>query len=148
MHKRFFKYWLPVIIWMSVIFWMSTGMFSYEQTSRVIVPILHFLFPWLSPYHVNVLHGLIRKSAHITEYFILGFLLFCAFRSGASQKWCLRWTIYTIVGVVLYAASDEFHQSFVASRTASIIDVGIDSAGGLLFQIAIVLGVKIWGHSN
>jgi VanZ family protein len=143
---RSLKYWLPVIIWMGVIFWMSTGMFSYEQTSRYIVPILNFLFPWLVPNQIDMLHELIRKSAHITEYFILGSLLFYAFRSGSKQKWCLRWTMYAIIGVVLYAASDEYHQSFVASRTASIIDVGIDSAGGLLSQIAIALGVRTWEH--
>ena len=73
--RKFLKYWLPVFIWMGVIIWVSTGVFSYECTSRFIVPVLHVLFPWLSPDSVNTLHELIRKSARITMYIILGLLL-------------------------------------------------------------------------
>ena len=117
---------------MGVIFWMSTGMFSSEHTSQIIVPFLNFLFPGLAPDQVDMIHGLIRKAGHVTEYFLLGILFFHAFRSNSLQKWSLRWTIYSIIGVVFYAASDEFHQTFVSSRTASLVDFGIDSAGGIL----------------
>ena len=124
---------------MGVIFWMSTGMFSSEHTSQVIVSVLNFLFPGLAPHQVEMLHGLLRKAAHITEYFLLGILFFHAFRGNSLQAWRLRWTIYAIIGVVLYAASDEFHQTFIYSRNASLLDVGIDSAGGILSQMAIIL---------
>jgi len=138
-HKNFILYWLPVILWMGVIFWMSTGMFSSEHTSRFIVPILHFLFPSLLPQDVNMIHEVIRKAGHVTEYFILGLFLFRAFRHGSLQKWRLRWTIYSVIWVVLYAMSDEFHQSSVVARNASFVDIGIDSMGGILSQIAITL---------
>ena len=128
---------------MGVIFWMSTGMFSSEHTSRFIVPFLNFLYPDLAQQQVDMIHGLFRKTGHVSEYFLLGLLFFHAFRSNSSQKWRRRWTIYSITGVVLYAVSDEFHQVFVSSRTASFIDVGIDSAGGILSQIAIILRWKI-----
>jgi len=49
-----------------------------------------------------------------------------------------------IITVILYAVSDELHQSFVPSRTASIVDVSIDVVGGILSQIAIILRVKTW----
>jgi VanZ family protein len=137
--QNFLKYWLPVILWMGVIFGVSTGTFSSEQTSRFIVPLLHFLFPWLSPQYVDLIHGLIRKAGHVAEYFILGLLLFRAFRSDSSQGWRPRWAIYAVVGVIIYAVSDEFHQSFVAARGASLVDVGIDSAGGIFSQIAVML---------
>lgn len=139
----FVKYWLPVIIWMGVIFWMSTGMFSPEHTSQIIVPFLNFLYPGLAPHHVDMIHGLIRKAGHVTEYFLLGILFFRAFRTDSLQKWRLRWTIYAIIGVMAYAALDEFHQAFVSLRNASLVDVGIDSAGGILSQIAIVFRWKI-----
>ena len=139
MHRNFIKYWLPVTFWMGVIFLMSTGTFSSEHTSRFIVPVLHFLFPWLSQQDVDMIHGMTRKAVHITEYFILGLLLFRAFRGKSPQAWRLRWAIYAVIGVVLYAVSDEFHQSFVAMRTASLVDVGIDSTGGILSQIAVML---------
>ncbi len=133
------KYWLPVILWMGVIFGMSTGMFSSEHTSRFIVPLLNFLFPWLSPQYADLIHELIRKAVHTAEYFILGLLLFCAFRSNSSQEWRPQWTIYAVIGVMIYAVCDEFHQSFVAARGASLADVVIDSAGGVLSQIVVML---------
>jgi VanZ family protein len=137
--RNFIKYWTPVILWIGVIFWMSTGTFSSDNTSRIIVPVLDFLFPSISLQTEDLIHGLIRKAGHVTEYFILGLFFFRAFRGKSLQTWRLRWTIYAIIGVVLYALSDEFHQSFVATRTASIIDVGIDSAGGILSQIVMML---------
>ena len=137
--QNFLKYWLSVILWMGVMFWVSTGTFSSEHTSRFIVPLLHFLFPWLLPQDVDMMHELTRKTGHVIEYFILGLLLFRAFRSDSSQGWRPRWAIYTVIGVIIYAVSDEFHQLFVAARGASLVDVGIDSAGGILSQIAVML---------
>lgn len=148
LNRDFIKYWLPVIIWMCVIFWMSTGTFSSEQTSQFIIPLLNFLFPWFSPQDADLIHGLIRKSGHVTEYFILGLLSFRAFRGESSQIWRLRWTVFGTVVVVLFAMSDEFHQSFVASRTSSYVDVGIDSVGGILSQIVIILRGKIVGYNT
>lgn len=133
---------------MGVIFWMSTGMFSSEHTSQFIVPFLNFLYPGVAPHQVDMIHGLVRKTGHVSEYFLLGLLFFHAFRSNSLQKWRLRWTIYSIIGVVFYAVSDEFHQVFVSSRTASLIDIGIDSAGGMLSQLAIILTWKIWRRSS
>ena len=95
------KYWLPVILWMGVIFGMSTETFSSEHTSRFIVPLLNFLFPWLSPQNVDLMHELIRKAVHAAEYFVLGLLLFHAFRSDSSQEWRPQWTICAVIGVML-----------------------------------------------
>ena len=128
---------------MGVIYWMSTAMFSSEHTSQIIVPLLVFLFPGLTPNQVDMIHGLIRKVGHVSEYFLLGILFFHAFRGNSLQKWRIRWIIYSIIGVVFYATSDEFHQTFVSSRTASLVDVGIDSVGGILSQMAIILRWKI-----
>jgi VanZ family protein len=136
--QYFIYYWFPVIIWMGVIFGMSTGMFASDHTSRFIVPLLNFLFPRLSPEDIDLMHGLIRRAGHVTEYFILGILLFRAFRSDSPYPWRPRWTLYAIITVVGYAMSDEFHQSFVATRTASFVDVSIDSAGGVLSQAAVM----------
>lgn len=145
-YKKFIVYWLPVILWMGTIFWMSTGMFAPEHTSRYIVPFLRFLFPSLLPQDLLMIHGVIRKSGHVIEYFILGLLLFRAFRSGSSRVWRPRWAICAILGVVLYAVTDEYHQSFTDERMASLMDVGIDSAGGILSQISIMLWRFRRGH--
>jgi VanZ family protein len=128
---------------MSFIFWMSTGTFSPQKTSLLIEPILRFLAPSLSPEMVDMIHQAIRKSGHVTEYFILGILLFRAFRSGSREARIRRWAFSSFLVVVLYAASDEFHQSFVSTRTASLLDVGIDALGGILAQ-----GVSALRHRN
>jgi VanZ family protein len=75
-----------------------------------------------------------RKAAHVVEYFTLGLLLFRAFRGGFTgpRKW--RWSLFAVIGVVFWAVGDEWHQSFVSKRMASVVDVGIDTAGGILAQ--------------
>lgn len=141
--NRFIRYWLPVLLWMGVIFWMSTGTFSAEHTSRFIGPLLHFLFPRLSAQDMDLLHGCIRKAGHVAEYFILGLLFFRAFRGNDPQGWRLHWAVCAVIGVVFYALGDEFHQSWIASRTSSLVDVGIDSMGGVFSQIVMFARVKI-----
>lgn len=138
-YKTPVKYWFPVILWMSVIFEMSTGAFSASNTSRIIEPLLRYLLPHSSETEVQLIHGAIRKLAHVTEYFILGLLLFRAFRSNSAELKTWRWAFYSLVVVVLCAAGDEFHQSFEASRTASVLDVGIDTLGGFVAQCTMLL---------
>jgi VanZ family protein len=139
LNRKHIKYWLPVIAWMGIIFYMSTDLFSSDNTSRIIEPILYFLFSGISPDDVVLLHWLIRKAGHVIEYFILGLLLFWAFRGASLRVWQLSWTITAVVVVVFYALSDEFHQSFVGTRTASLFDAFIDSMGGILAQLVIAL---------
>ena len=142
--RKFMKDWFPVILWMVFIFWMSTDTFSSKHTFKVIDLFLHWLFPWLSQIELRHLHAIIRKLAHVIEYFILGLLLFRTYRGDSSLSWHPKWTIWAIITVILYAVSDELHQSLVPSRTALIVDVSIDAVGGILSQIAIMLRVKIW----
>lgn len=133
-----FRYWLPVFLWMAVIFWLSTNTFSSVETSRLIEPVIRFLVPGISDRKVHIIHGLIRKCGHLTEYFVLGVLLFRAFRRG-SAKLTARAILYSVIIIALYAASDEFHQTFVYSRTPSLVDVGIDTAGGMFAQFTYLL---------
>lgn len=135
----FVAYWLPVILWMGVIFWMSTETFSSENTSPFLGKVLLVLVPGISSQAAEWIHLVIRKAAHVTEYFVLGLLVFRAFRGGFASSWNRRWPFFTILVVVLFAVLDELHQSFVPAREASIVDVGIDTAGGFLAQLVIVL---------
>lgn len=132
----YIKYWLPVVLWMGLIFWMSTDSLSSEHTSSIIEPALRLLMPDITPEKVDHLHGLIRKAGHAVEYFVLGLLLFRAFRGDSQEWWNWRWVACAIIVLVLYAVSDELHQSFVPTRTASPFDVGIDLSGGILAQLA------------
>jgi VanZ family protein len=130
--KSFLKYWLPLLIWLGVIFVGSTDLMSAQHTSRFIVPFLRWLNPHISWAAINTIHTAIRKVGHVSEYAILAFLLWRALRSGSA----LRTKLPTLFGAVLlgcavFAASDEFHQSFVKSRTPAVRDVVLDIAGAL-----------------
>lgn len=71
---------------------------------------------------------LIRKLAHVTEYAILTFLLRRAFKHSYPLN-PRQLFIYPAIIALLYAASDEYHQTFVQGRHGAIIDVCIDSLG-------------------
>jgi VanZ family protein len=128
--RRFFEYWLPLVIWLGVIFVGSTDLMSAQHTSRIIVPFLRWLNPHISWAAINTIHILIRKLGHVTEYAILAVLLWRALRGCKSFK-ARIFMLFLLVwaGCVIFAASDEFHQSFLPSRTPSARDVMIDICG-------------------
>jgi len=132
------KNWLPAIAWAGVISSLSTDIFSSEHTSRFIIPLLRWLFPHWSNDTLELMHGIIRKSAHVTEYFIFSIFLLRAIR-GKNREWTLRWAVWAVVIAAGYAALDEFHQSFVPSRTASPWDALIDTVGASAAQAVLWL---------
>ena len=101
--------------------------------------VLGLLIPKISSQELNLIHVVIRKAAHVVEYFVLGLLLFRTFRGNSPSPWKWRWSFFAVIAVALWAAGDEFHQSFVSTRTASAVDVGIDTAGGILAQFIAAL---------
>ena len=118
---------------------MSAEDFSSPNTYSVIEPALRLLIPRISSQEVDLIHVVIRKGGHITEYFILGLLLFRGCRGESIPAWNWRWSLLAVIVVAFWAGSDEWHQSFVPTRTASIADVGIDTAGGILAQFVSAL---------
>ena len=131
-----FKKWLPTIAWAGLISVLSTDAFSSDYTSAFIIPVLRWLFPHAGSETLELLHAVIRKAAHLAEYFIFSILLTRALR-GRDRGWTLRWAIWPIVIAAGYAALDEFHQSFVASRTASQWDALLDTVGALAAQVVL-----------
>jgi VanZ family protein len=117
---------------MGLIFLGSTDRGSAGHTSGLIEPLLHWLMPRLSQGSIDLIHHLIRKCAHLTEYAILGGLALRALSGSATfsarkNRWKLAGAALAVAA--LYAASDEFHQSFVPSRGSSVYDVLIDACG-------------------
>jgi VanZ family protein len=128
---RFVSRYLPLIVWLAFISFASSDNFNAGNTSRIIGPLILWLFPNTSPETLAVVHFISRKIAHFTEYAILGFLAARAFRTSTHPVIRARWFLICATLVVVYALLDEYHQSFVPSRTASIYDSMIDMAGGL-----------------
>jgi len=143
----FLKYWLPVLLWLGFIFIGSTDLMSAEHTSRFLIPILLWLKPDISPEALAQVHFVLRKLGHVTEYAILAMLLWRALRHETNPqiKAILRLrsgqTLFLSVWILcaIFAATDEYHQSFVASRSAAIGDVLIDDAGAI-FGLLISAG--------
>lgn len=128
---RLLSRYLPLVAWLAFISFASSDNFNAGNTSRIIGPLILWLFPNTSPETLDVVHFTMRKIAHFTEYAILGFLAARAFRTSPRPAIRQRWFLICATLVVIYALLDEYHQSFVPSRTASIFDSMIDIAGGL-----------------
>ena len=105
--SRVVTVWLPVVAWAAIIFAFSsipdlgTGLGTWDTV--------------------------LRKGAHVTEYAVLGALLYRALEREAPA----------LATGIAYAATDELHQHFVRGRHASPVDVAIDAAG-------VALGMLVW----
>ena len=131
--KSVLKYWLPVLVWLVVTFIGSTNVMSVENTSRFIVPFLLWLKPGMTQENTWWIIVLMRNCAHVGEYVVLALLMWRALRWGINVSMRMS-TLCAVVllGCALFAASDEFHQTFVKSRTPSVRDIFLDIAGALV----------------
>lgn len=133
--------WTLFIIWMLIIFGFSSqnGPKSQSVSDGVIKNIFNnfvFLFPNGDLLEVLKTFGIIiRKLAHFGEYFILAILTYLCFKDFKLQKH----NIITFIFVVLFATFDEIHQLFVDGRSFGVLDILIDSLGGLSAILSIGL---------
>ncbi len=103
--RRFLRFWLPPLVWMGLIFFFS---------SRPHLPSAPQ--PWLDI--------LLKKSAHALGYGVLSWLYLRALREKARHPQATSLTL-----ALLYALSDEYHQTFVPGRNGTLWDVGVDGIG-------------------
>lgn len=135
--------WVPVIAWMVLIFAGSTDVLSAEHTSRFLVPFLRWLDPHISFAMITTINVVLRKLGHLTEYAVLAALLWRALRGTLRSRRTITLVAIALTASALFAASDEFHQSFVATRTASENDVLIDICGAIVgLAICWMIGQK------
>ncbi len=130
--KQFLRYWLPVLAWMALIFTGSGDANSGQRTSRIIGPILRWLFPALSTEAVEMGIVLVRKCAHVVEYAVLAALVWRALHRpvrGERRPWSRGHAWGAFFVACAYAVSDEFHQTWVATRQGSPWDVLVDAVG-------------------
>lgn len=114
--KQALNFWLPPILWALVIF-----LFSSQPTTKA------------SGIHWQ--DFIIKKTAHVTEYFVFTILLFRAFKnSGRTVKNAL---LVSAVLAIVYALTDEFHQSFTPGRDPRLRDIGFDTLGALVATFTV-----------
>ena len=134
------KAWIAAVLWLILIAIESTDWLSSANTSRILFPILHFLTN-VDPVRFEVWNYYIRKAGHVVGYFGLSVLLFRAWRATLqlpnAAAWAWRWAATAFVMSSAIAAADEWHQTFIPSRTGTLRDVALDSAAALAGQFLV-----------
>ena len=131
---------------MGIIFSASGDQRSFQHSSRIIGPLVRWLLPHLSEESVESIVFAVRKCAHLTEYAILGLLLWRALRKPIRndlRPWAWQIAARVTLLVLLYAATDEFHQAFVPSRQASVLDVLLDTTGAIC-ALLLLWAIRRW----
>jgi len=141
--RRFWRYG-PLVVWILFISFASTNQFSASNTSEILRPLLLWFFPNLSESRLATVHFITRKAGHFSEYAVLAFLARRAFITSSRAFLQRYWFQIGLLLVVIYGLLDEFHQSFVPSRTASIYDSAIDVAGGF----TVLLIFRLYGKNH
>ncbi len=144
--KQILKTWIAAALWLGLIVGESTSIASAENTSRILYPLFHFLLG-MGPLRFLVVHFYIRKTGHFAGYFMLSWLLFRSWRATlpfvGANGWSMQWARISFLMTALVASLDEWHQTYLASRTGSFHDVILDSSGALTAQVVIYL-VQLW----
>jgi VanZ family protein len=140
------KAWIAAVLWLIVITIESSSLGAASNTSRILYPLLHYLFG-LDPFRFEHVHFFIRKGGHVFGYGLLSLLLFRAWRETlrlpGGANWTLRWANLAVLGTMLVASLDEYHQSFNPERTGSVRDVILDTCAGIAVQILLFTWVTL-----
>lgn len=111
-----------------------------NRTSRIIRPILEFLFPSATEAELVFYHAIVRKFAHFFEYGVLAFLAFRAFAGSSKFLLSRRPAAAALIFALVVAIADETYQSFDPTRTGALMDVLIDMSGAAAaLAVAVVL---------
>ena len=148
-----------IILWMDIIFGFSaaTDVESQGLSDKITIKVVHIIhsdYDNLSLREQKKIFDLtsfmVRKTGHLGEYTILGILVslflltFEKIRSGKTLRSVLKIQLLgTAMWVFVYAISDEFHQGFVKGRSPQIMDVLIDTIGGVLGCLLVFWCVTI-----
>lgn len=143
--NQLLKAWIAAILWLIVIAIESSALLSAGNTSRILYPILHFLFG-VGWDRFAIWHVYIRKTGHVIGYGILSVLAFRAWRetfpARGNPLWSMRWASIAVLMTLFVASLDEWHQSFLPSRTGRWEDVVLDTSAGIAVQMILFVWLK------
>ncbi|MER3416539.1 MAG: hypothetical protein C4297_10055 [Gemmataceae bacterium] len=135
--KVFLRFELPALAAFTVSFLLSTDWFAAHVTQSY----LAWLFGWVATEHtserIRNSDFILRKVAHAVEYILLTWFLHRACRRSHPRAWSWPRACTVLVIMLLWAASDEIHQTFTRYRYASVTDFFID-AGGVIAGLALL----------
>lgn len=142
-NSRIVKMWVAAGLWMALIVLESSNLFSSEHTGHWLYPVFHFL-TGVTALHFEVWNTYIRKTGHFVGYFVLSCLLFRAWKATLPRAaaWALRWAGIAFFMTAFVASMDEWHQTYLPSRTGSLHDVFLDSFAALVAQLVIMAWLR------
>ena len=123
--------WAITVAWAGQITFLSTSSYGASVTGWLLEDLLSSLHIHLAHPTFLIVHFFVRKLAHCTEYGMFGLFLYHSFTFRQPESWNTRSAVSAVVVAGLFSLTDEYHQSFVPGRTASIVDCGIDTFGAL-----------------
>src|SRR4051812_16161526 len=138
---------MPAAAWTLVTVAASGDLLSAKHTGGFVAWIFAHILPCVDLRWGDPVHTLLRKGAHFFNYAVLSWLWFRAWRywdmrDGAQAgSWKLRWALLGFALAAATAVADESLQSFVPSRTGSVLDILLDCSGALFAQLLIV---RVW----
>lgn len=131
--------WLPAAIAVAMIAGESTDTMSASHTSGWLRPWFEHVFGRFSDVLWGLLHHYARKTGHFVGYgtvcltFVRGWLLTLGRRAGLKvRRWRLQGNGLGVASTAVVASLDEWHQTFVPSRTGTVHDVLLDTVGGIV----------------
>jgi len=129
--------WWPALVWIGLIAFESTDFFSSEHTGNALYTLLTRLFGAIDYYKFDVFHHYLRKTGHVVGYGMLSLLLLRGWRAtfGRVPELLLRAALLAWLGTAIVAGLDEWHQSYIPSRTGTIWDVALDTVAGVAFLV-------------
>ena len=142
------KAWIAAGLWLGLIAFESTDLLSAHHTASFLYAVLKYVFGPVDLVKFAYWHAIARKAGHIVGYGILSVLLFRAWQVTLPfswmPRWSWRWAQLSVYGTVLVASLDEWHQSYIPSRTGTWHDVALDGSAGITAQILLYFLVRGW----
>jgi VanZ family protein len=145
--RRLWRYG-PVVGWACFVLFASSGSFSASNTSRIIRPLLLWLFPDITEATLAYVHFLVRKASHFCEYALLALLAARALRTSSRAVLKRLWWLVAFAPVACVSLADEYHQSFVPSRTGTVYDSLLDMTGGATALACLALWLSLKGSGT
>jgi VanZ family protein len=135
------KVWTAAGSWLGLIAVESSKLLSSENTGKFLYALYTRLFGAIDLATFDLWHHYLRKTGHVIGYAVLSWLLFRAWRATLpvlkDASWAFRWAAMSFIMTALVASLDEWHQSFIPSRTGTPWDVLLDSSAAFAVQILI-----------
>lgn len=133
--RNLLRAWWPALVWVGLIVMESSDMFSSQNTGGLLYTLLTKLFGQINFYTFLIFHFYLRKTGHVIGYGTLSLLLLRGWMAtlDPARERLGRVALFSWLGTVLVASLDEWHQSYIPSRTGTWHDVALDSSAGLVF---------------